>query len=305
MADGTAGVGDSRTRFGFVAIVGRANVGKSTFLNAVVGQKVSITSRKPQTTRHRIVGVRTDGEGQIAFVDTPGIQLGPRRGLNRAMNTQARAALRGVDVVLFMVEALKWTEEDAYVGQLLADVAAPRILVVTKVDRVRDKRQLLPFLQQTAAVLPFDETVPISVHDARSLDALLRCIQARLPPGPFMYPVDAVTDRSVRQLAGEIVREKLMRRLSDELPYALGVVVDDWQEKPRSVRIAATIWVEKESQRGIVIGSGGAVLREVGTRARQELEGMLGKRVHLTTWVKTRAGWADDPAALSELGLDD
>lgn len=292
------------TRAGLVAIVGRPNVGKSTWLNAVLGQKLAITTPKPQTTRFRLLGVKTRGSVQAVYIDTPGLQPHPRRRLNKAMNREALRALVGVDVIVLMIAALEWTPADAHAARLAREAGVPVLLAVNKVDRVKDKRALLPFLERVAREIDCAEVVPISARRGTNLDALERCVTRHLKPGPFLFPADALTDRSERFLAAEIVREKLMLRLGAELPYSVSVITDEMVEDEDLTRVSVTIWVEKRSQRGIVIGAGGRVLKDVGMQARRDIELLLGRRVHLTTWVKVKEHWADDPRALAQLGLD-
>lgn len=292
------------TRCAIIAIVGRPNVGKSTLLNTLVGQKLSITSPRPQTTRLRLSGVLTQGDAQFVFVDTPGLQARPRRGLNRSMNQEALRAFDGVDAVLMVVEALRWTEEDAAVARQAAGSGVPVVLGVNKTDKIDDKTLLLPYLEQVAAAVAFEEIIPLSAWKGTNLDALRTVLARYLKPGPFLFPADAVTDRTERFLAAEIVREKLMRHLGKELPYSVSVIVEEFSAVPGSTRINVTIWVEKASQKAIVIGAGGAMLKRIGSEARQDLQAMLGGRVHLETWVKVKERWADDARALAQLGFD-
>ncbi len=291
-------------RCAIIAIVGRPNVGKSTLLNTLIGQKLSITSPRPQTTRLRLTGVLTEGEAQFVFVDTPGLQARPRRGLNRSMNQEALRAFDGVDAVLMVVEALRWTEEDAEVARQAAGGGAPVVLAVNKSDKVDDKAKLLPYLEQVSRAAAFEEIIPLSAWKGTNLDALRTVLARHLKPGPFLFPADAVTDRTERFLAAEIVREKLMRHLGKELPYSVSVIVEEFSALPGSTRIAVTIWVEKSSQKAIVIGARGAMLKRIGSEARQDLQTLLGGRVHLETWVKVKERWADDARALAQLGFD-
>jgi GTP-binding protein Era len=293
------------SRCGFVAIVGRPNVGKSTLLNRLVGQKVSITSRKPQTTRHRIVGVRTEGPVQVAYVDTPGLHLGARRAINRHMNRTASAALEGVDAVVFVIEALHWTDEDAFVLARLKGVTAPVVVAVNKIDRVKDRRRLLPFLAEVNGRGAFAALVPVSAQSGSNLDRLGQEVALRMPAGEWLFPEDQVTDRSERFLAAEIVREKLMRHLGQEVPYRLAVQIERFEDSGEQVSIDALVWVEKPGQKAIVVGAGGQMLKTVGTEARAELEGILGRRVFLQTWVKVKDGWSDDAGWLRRLGYDE
>ncbi|MEJ2345298.1 MAG: GTPase Era [Gammaproteobacteria bacterium] len=292
-------------RCGFVAIVGRPNVGKSTLLNRIVGQKVSITSHRPQTTRHRIVGIKTAGETQYVYVDTPGLHLGAKSAINRYMNRTASSALADVDVVLFVVEALRWTDEDENVASRLTSGRAPVILVVNKVDVLKDKSALLPYLEQVAGKGKFAEIVPVSAGTGTGLVDLERLVARRLPEGVHYFPEDQVTDRSERFLAAELVREKLMRMLRQELPYALTVEIERFREDEGVLHVDAVIWVERKGQKAIVIGKGGATLKEVGKQARLEMEAMFASKVFLRLWVKVKEGWADDERILRSLGYSD
>jgi GTP-binding protein Era len=288
-----------------VAFVGRPNVGKSTLLNRLLGQKVSITSSRPQTTRHVLLGIRTDGPDQIVFVDTPGLHSGEKRALNRAMNRAARSVFMDVDVVCMLVEGQRWTEEDDRVLELLAAARGKRFLVVNKADRVKPRQQLLPYLQACAGRGSFDEIVPLSALKGENVDALLGCIRGALPEAPHLFGPDEFTDRSERFLVAEIVREKLMRRLGDELPHQLAVSVERWAREGKVLVIHLSILVEREGQRGIVIGHGGSRLKEVGIEARREIEHLLDEHVRLELWVKVRGGWSDDDRMLRRLGLSD
>ena len=292
-------------RCGYVAIVGRPNVGKSTLLNRLLGQKISITSPKPQTTRHRILGIKTEGATQFLYVDTPGLHRGARRALNRYMNRAAADALIGVDVVIFVVEALQWTAEDALVLERLGQLQAPVIVAVNKVDRLPDKGPLLPYLQVLASKGEFAEVVPLSARKGKNLEALEACVAGRLPEGEFAFPEDQITDRSERFMVAELVREQLVRSLADELPYALTVEIEQFEDAGELSRVSALIWVERPGQKLIVIGKDGTRLREVGRRARLAMERLLQRRVFLQLWVKVREGWADDERALRTLGYSD
>ncbi len=293
------------TRCGLVAIVGRPNVGKSTLLNHLVGQKVSITSARPQTTRHRILGIKTAGGAQAIYVDTPGLNRRAGRAIHRAMNRVAQGALQDVDLVVFVVEALRWTEDDALVaGRLGGSGLPPVIVAVNKVDRVRRKEDLLPYLAGLAVRGRFEAVVPVSALAGVQLDALEREVTQRLPEAPALFPADQVTDRSERFLAGEIIREKLMRRLGEEIPYRLSVEVERFTEQGPTTRIDAVIWVEKPGQKAIVIGAEGKMLKAVGADARRDIERMIERPVYLGLWVKVKEGWSDDERALRHLGYD-
>ena len=292
-------------RSGFAAIIGRPNVGKSSLLNRVVGQKVTITSPRPQTTRHKILGIKTSPEGQVVYVDTPGLHRGGKSAINRYMNRAAKSALTDVDVVVWVIEALRWTAEDQDILAQLIKVDAPVILAVNKVDKVEDKSALLPFLQSVAAMREFAAVVPVSAHSGDNVERLEAGVLALLPEGTALFPEDQVTDRSERFLAAELVREKLMRRLGEELPYAVTVQIEQFSEQNGVLHIHAAIWVEKESQKAIVIGNGGAVLKEIGRRARVSMEHAFGAKVFLKTWVRVKESWSEDERALRQLGYDD
>jgi GTPase len=294
----------SQTRAGLVALVGRPNVGKSTLLNALVGEKVSIVTPKPQTTRHRIVGLLTEGDTQIGFVDTPGIHAGAKRALNRLMNKTAVAALEGVDLCLLLVEAGRWTEADELVLQRARAAGVPLALVVNKIDRIKSRDQLLPYLQAASRRHAFAFVVPLSASRRENLAALLAEVRRRLPEAPFLYDPEQLTDRSQRFLAAELVREKLMRVLQQELPYALTVEIEEYREDNGLLRIGAVIWVEREGHKAIVIGAKGALLKKIGSQVRIELEKRLGQKVFLQLWVKVKEGWADDERALRSLGYE-
>jgi len=292
-------------RCGYVALVGRPNVGKSTLMNHLLGQKLSITSRKPQTTRHRIIGIKTTEQAQIVYVDTPGIHQQAKKAMNRFMNRAASSAIDDVHVVVFVVEALKWTDEDEMVLAALKGIAAPVILAVNKVDRLKQKEELLPFLQTLHEKLNFDEVVPISAKSGTNLPQLETEIIRHLEISEPYYPEDQLTDRSSRFLAAEIVREKLMRNLGQELPYATTVEIEKFEELDRLNRIHALIWVERDNQKSIVIGEKGERLKKVGQQARLDMQKLFDKKVHLELWVKVKAGWSDDERALSSLGYRD
>ena len=300
-------------RCGLVAIVGRPNVGKSTLLNALVGQKISITSRKAQTTRHRITGIRTveDGQGggtQYVFVDTPGFQMRHGSALNRSLNRAVLGAIDGVDLVLFVVEAGNFNLQDAKVLSLLKP-EVPALLVANKLDRVHRRAEIAPWLKGMQERHPFVEFVPMSAKSARDVQRLLTLCARHLPEQPWWYEADELTDRSERFLAGEVVREKLFRLTGDELPYTSTVTVERFDEEKsrahgRMLRIAASIVVERESHKAMVIGQQGERLKRIGTEARQELERLMGGKVHLELWVKVRSGWADDEARVRSFGYE-
>ncbi|MBI3368053.1 MAG: GTPase Era [Burkholderiales bacterium] len=290
-------------RCGLVAIVGRPNVGKSTLLNALVGQKISITSRKAQTTRHRITGVRTEGEAQFVFVDTPGFQTKHSAALNRNLNRTVRGALADVDVVLFVVEAGRFGLDDAKVLALLP-AGKPAFLIANKLDAVARRADLLPWLKSMQERHAFAEFVPLSAHSADDMQRLLGIIAPYLPEQPWLHDADALTDRSDRFLASELIREKLFRLTGDELPYSATVVIDKFEEQGNLRRIAATIVVERDAHKGMVIGEGGERLKRIGSEARQELERLLEAKVFLELWVKVRSGWADSEEHLRSYGYE-
>lgn len=291
-------------RAGTAAILGRPNVGKSTLLNHLIGQKLAIVSRKPQTTRQPLLGVVHRPTAQVGFIDTPGLEQRSRRSLARALNREALRSLEGVDVAVLLVEALRLGPEDAAIGEHIIHAGKPWIIGVSKLDRVKDKSQLLPFLAALGERFPGIELVPLSAHSGRNLDVFIEALVKLLPVGEPLWEEDTLTDRSLRFLAAEFIREKLFRRLGEELPYALAVTIDEFVEEDGRARIAATIWVEREGQKAIVIGEKGAVLKAVGTEARHDLERLMERPVFLETWVKVREGWTQDTRALRELGFD-
>ncbi|HET9701294.1 MAG TPA: GTPase Era [Burkholderiales bacterium] len=288
-------------RAGFVAIVGRPNVGKSTLLNRLVGQKLSITSRRPQTTRHHIIGIRTEPGAQLVFVDTPGFQTRHLNALNRSLNRAVTSTLKTVDAVVFVVEALRYGPEDRQVLRLLPQ-DVPVVLVINKVDLLRDKSRLLPFIEQMSAEHGFAEVFPVSAEKGQQVEALAGALRAYLPPGPMLYGEDELTDRSERFLAAELLREKLFRLLGDEIPYATSVEVEKFELEGNLRRIAASVIVDKHGQKAIVIGSNGEKLKEIATSARKDMERLFGGKVFLEVWVKVRSGWADDERAVKSLG---
>jgi GTP-binding protein Era len=298
------------TRCGLVAIVGRPNVGKSTLLNALVGQKVSITSSKAQTTRHRITGIRTLGRSQFVFVDTPGFQTRHSAPLNRTLNKTVHSVLADVDVVLFVVEAGRFGLDDAKVLALVTQGETPRptLLIANKLDAVHRRAELVPWLKGMQDRHAFAEFVPLSAKKLADVDRLLAIVEPHLPEQPWLYEEDALTDRSERFLASEIIREKLFRLMGDELPYTSTVVIDRFEEEEGEGgglrRIAASIVVERDAHKGMVIGQGGERLKRIGSEARQELESLWGSRVFLEVWVKVRSGWADDEEHLRSYGYE-
>ncbi len=292
-------------RCGLVAIIGRPNVGKSTLLNHLLGQKISITSRKPQTTRHRILGVSTRDEVQTVYVDTPGLHRVEARAINRVMNRAARAAVRDVDVVLMVVERLQWVEEDEQVLQVLRAAAKPALLIINKIDQIDDKAALLPHIARLKDLYPFVAIVPVSALKGSNLAQLEGEVGGLLPEAPHLFPADQVTDRSERFLVAEIIREKLIRQLGEELPYANAVQIEEFSQQGGIIHISGLIIVEKPGQKAIVIGRGGERLKQVGVEARHDMERLLGSKVMLKLWVKVRSGWADDERAHASLGYQD
>jgi len=295
------------TRSGYVAIIGRPNVGKSSLLNCLLGEKISITSRKPQTTRHQILGIKTLGYTQIIYVDTPGLHIDEPHALNRYMNRVAKQALKDVDVIIFMVDAFKWNALDEAIFKLISKSSTPVILAINKMDTLtlEEKQDLLPYLKQLSLKYPFAELIPISAKNGTNVDNLQNVIMTLLPKGPHYFPEEMKTDKGIRFRIAEIIREKLIHLLGDELPYSSTVEIEVCKEENKIQHVHAIIWVEREAQKPIVIGAGGKRLKEIGIRARKDIEKLLGKKVHLRLWVKVRGGWSDDDRALASLGYID
>ncbi|WP_444931753.1 GTPase Era [Microbulbifer sp. SSSA002] len=293
------------SRCGYVAIVGRPNVGKSTLLNHLLGQKLAITSRKPQTTRHNMLGIKTEGPNQIIFVDTPGLHSDQEKAINRYMNRAAASAARDVDAVVFVVERTRWSEADQLVADKLRGIKCPLIIAVNKVDQLEDKADLLPQLQALAEQHPKAEIVPISALRNVNLDALEEVILKHLPEGQHFFPEDQVTDRSSRFLAAEIVREKIMRQLGAEVPYQVTVEVEEFTQEGKVLHISAAILVERSGQKRILIGNKGERIKQIGSQAREDMERMFDNKVMLNLWVKVKSGWSDDERALRSLGYRD
>lgn len=291
-------------RCGYVAIVGRPNVGKSTLLNHLLGQKISITSRKPQTTRHRVLGIKTEGGNQIIFVDTPGLHMQAEKAINRYMNRAASAAIRDVDVVVLVVDRTAWTEEDAMVLEQVRQGGLPCLLVVNKVDLLEDKATLLPHLQALAAKADFAAILPVSALRRHNIAELESEIVKLLPESGYFFPEEQITDRSQRFLAAEIVREKIMRQLGEELPYSITVEIEEFAQQDSVLHISALIFVERKGQKKILVGEGGSRLRSIGTDARRDMELLFDSKVMLRLWVKVKSGWSDDERALRSLGYD-
>lgn len=293
------------TYCGVVSIAGRPNVGKSTLLNRLIGQKLSITAHKPQTTRHSILGIQTTGERQVIYVDTPGIHVTGTHRLNQVLNRTASTSLHDVDVIILLVQAMVWNDDDKRAFELVSNAGVPFFIAVNKIDTVRRKEDMLPFLAKLPGHERLQGVMLISAQKKSGLDALVDSVGKLIPEAPWQYGEDELTDRSSRFLASEAVREQLTRLLSAELPYALSVEIETFEESPNLLRIGAVIWVDKPSQKGIVIGKGGAQLKEVGSRARATLETLFGNKVFLQLWVRVKEGWADDERALRSLGYDD
>jgi len=291
---------------GYVAIVGRPNVGKSTLLNRILGQKLCITSRRPQTTRHRILGINTLENSQVIYVDTPGLHSDNKRAMNRYMNRTATASIDDVDVILFVIEGLSWTNDDENVlKRLKKDAKVPVLLIINKVDKLADKEQLLPQIKKLAPEFDFANIVPISAEKGSNVKKLEAEILDLIPEGEIIFPEDQITDRSSRFLASELVREKLFRRLGQELPYALTVEIEQFDDEGKFYRVGAVIYVERSSQKGIVIGKQGKLLKEVGQEARIDMEKLFDCKIFLRLWVKVREGWSDNERMLQNLGYKD
>lgn len=291
-------------RAGCVSIVGRPNVGKSTLLNRLIEQKISIVTRKPQTTRWQIRGIKSTPGYQIVFSDTPGYQNTYKSAINRYMNREVVNSLAHLDLVLFVVEAVKWYREDDFVADLLKEVNAPVVLVINKLDLLKDRTSLLPYMNTMQEKLSCAEIMPLSARRRRDVAALERKIVSMLPAGEPLFPDDQVSDKSIRFLAAEYIREKVMAKLGDELPYRVSVTIDEFDEESTMFSIYATIWVERRSHRSIIIGDGGKMLKSIGAEARIELEKLLAKKVYLQTWVKTKQSWTEDVKALKMLGYN-
>lgn len=298
---------ESKQHCGFVAIVGRPNVGKSTLLNQLLGQKVSITSRKAQTTRHRIVGIDTQGDDQIIYIDTPGLHIEEKRAINRLMNRAASSSIGDVELVIFVVEGTHWTDDDEMVAGKLKDCKAPVLLVINKIDNVTDKTQLLPHIQEISQKINFLDVVPISAEKGEGVDIIKDIVKKHLPVGEHHFPEDYITDRSQRFMASEIIREKLMRFLGDELPYSVTVEIEQFKvdEHTGMYRINGLILVERDGQKKMVIGNKGEKIKKIGIEARKDMQLFFDNKVHLELWVKVKAGWADDERALRSLGYSD
>ncbi|SFC02766.1 GTP-binding protein Era [Marinospirillum celere] len=298
----------SVSRSGYIALVGRPNVGKSTLLNRILGQKISITCKKPQTTRHQILGIHTDQTTQAIFVDTPGMHLatGDRdRAINHYMNDAASRALKDVDLVIFLIDRTKWTDEDDLVLKRLQYVKCPVILAINKVDWLEDKASLLPYIEEVSQKFAFEQIIPISAKQGTQVDELITQATSRLPEGEHFFPEDQVTDRSSRFLASELVREKIMRQLGEELPYSTTVEIEKFQQQGHVLHIHALILVEREGQKKIIIGDKGSRIKQIGRDARLDMEQAFDTKVMLNLWVKVKSNWSDDARALKSLGYND
>lgn len=292
---------------GFVAIVGRPNVGKSTLLNQLLGQKISITSRKAQTTRHRIMGIDTQGSDQVIYIDTPGLHIEEKRAINRLMNRAASSSIGDVELVIFVVEGTHWNDDDEMVANKLKDCKCPVLLVINKIDNVLDKTKLLPHIQEISQKIDFLSVVPICAETGDGVDIIKNTVKKHLPEGTHHFPEEYITDRSQRFMASEIIREKLMRFLGDELPYSVTVEIEQFKvdEKTGMYTINGLILVEREGQKKMVIGNKGEKIKKIGIEARKDMQSFFDTKVHLELWVKVKAGWADDERALRSLGYSD
>lgn len=288
-------------RSGFVTIVGKPNVGKSTLVNTIIGQKVSITSSKPQTTRHRILGVYTQPKCQIVFVDTPGLHNAAGKTLNKVITRTARSSMVGVDVIVMMITYAGWTDADRHVLNAVKNVSVPVVLVINKIDRIKKKERLLPLIEQSANLMEFEEIVPLSAKSGLNTGVLLKCVSNLLAVGPMYFPEEQVTDRDDRFMISELIREQVFRLTGEEIPYATAVRVAGWHDE-EPFRIQAHIWVDKESQKGMVVGQKGQRIKEISTRARHSIERYLGRHIYLDLMVKVRKGWADSQTDLNRLG---
>jgi len=290
---------------GYISIVGRPNVGKSTLLNRILGQKISITSRKPQTTRHNILGIKTTDDSQMIYVDTPGMHINVKNAMNQYMNRSANQTLHDVDVILFLVEGTKWTKEDEAVLRKLEHSSTPVILVINKTDVVTDKASMLPHLKELDEKMKFAHVIAISAKTGKEVNSLENITRTYLQESEQFYPEDQITDRSSRFLASEIIREKLMRKLGQELPYAITVEIEQFKEEGGLYDISAAIWVERKGQKAIIIGKKGENLKIIGSQAREDMEKLFDHKVFLQLWVKVKEGWSDDIRALRSLGYTD
>ena len=295
----------TKNHCGLVAIVGRPNVGKSTLLNHILGQKISITSRKPQTTRHRLLGIKTTDNAQIIFVDTPGLHIGVDKALNRYMNKTVSSVIKDVDLILFMIDANKWTEEDEKVLINIRTANVPAFLLLNKTDRMDDKAKMLPLIEELKSMYDFNEIIPVSALKNKGIEKLEELITKTLPLNSYLFPEDQITDKNSRFLAAEFVREKITRQMGDELPYEVNVEIEEFKSKDGVLHISALILVERDGQKKILIGKNGSSLKLIGTEARREMELLFDAKVMLNLWVKVKSGWSDDERALRSLGYID
>ena len=293
----------TNNKSGYVSIVGKTNAGKSTLLNNILGQKIAITSRKPQTTRHRFLGIKTKNENQIIFVDTPGFHTGQKRALNRYMNKVASNAMRGVDIILYVVDSLKWAEDDQSRVQSVSEETVT-ILVINKIDKLEQKNLLLPYIKDRSDDDIFSHIIPISALKNIGIEDLVNSICEKLPKGEHLYPEDQITDISEKFLSSEVIREKCINRLGDELPYRISVSIEKFSQSKGIIHIDSIIFVEKQSQKGMLIGQSGSNLKAIGTASRKELEKLLDSKIMLKTWVKVKSGWSDNESLLPAMGYD-
>lgn len=292
-------------RCGYVAVVGKPNVGKSTLMNKSLGIRLSITTFKPQTTRHRILGVKTEGDNQFVFIDTPGFHLGEDKAINRYMNKAAVSAIQDVDVVVFVIQAMRWTNEEEALLVRLKQADVPIIAVINKVDLLDEKKELLPFIADVSQKHNFEQLIPVSARKGDGVEQLENLIRDFLPEQPHIFDEDDYTDKNMRFLAAERIREQLFYVMNEEVPYSLTVEIESFELVEERYMIGAVIWVERSTQKGIVIGKGGSVLKEVGTRARKSISQLFDNRVHLELWVRVKEGWSDNDKALHSLGYND
>lgn len=293
------------TRCGYVAIVGRPNVGKSTLLNYILGQKLSITSKKPQTTRHQLLGIKTSEKEQVLYVDTPGIHGKENKAINRYMNKSAKSIVKDVDVVIFVTDRTDWQDDDEITAESLSNAPGQIIIAINKIDLLKDKERLLPKLKELSDRFPDAVVIPISAEKGDNLEQLELLVSERLPYGQFLFSDDQLTDRSMRFLVSEIIREKIMRQLGEEVPYAATIQIESFKQERKTTHVDATVFVERDGQKAILIGKQGAKLKRIGTDARHDIESLIDGKVMLRLWVKTRTGWSDDERALKSLGYDD
>ena len=296
---------NDKFRCGYIALIGRPNVGKSTLMNYVLGQKISITSHRPQTTRHRIVGIKTTDDAQFVYVDTPGIHDNEKKAMNRYMNRTAGASFKDVDVIVLLVDAMRWTDEDELVIKRLENVKTPVVLAVNKIDLLKKKEDLLPFIEKIKNKYEFADIIPVSAIKGDNTEGFEKTILNYLPTSEAFYDEDQITDRSSRFMAAEIIREKLTRNLTQELPYNLTVEIEKFEKNGKILDISAIIWVERDNQKAIIIGKKGSKLKDMGMKARIDMEKLFQDKVFLELWVKVKSGWSDDERALNSLGYID